>query len=783
MSSRTLVKLGVLLLLIVATVATAGWFMSKPAEPVVDQERWDRNTRTALRHVALKDASLAALENRKFQEAEPQLLELATLGIGEPIGARNWLANRIAEVSTFDMAKDPNGFAAAVEHSREAINLNWNLEREGPVRYYLASRIAALGQNQSKQFEDLHNGAGRGPDYPLIWHELYRAERDNPDEAVRADGENALKTLYDFLPNNSYVLLEWLTVAARRKNPEIVEPLERARIRLVPFLGDVPAATPIAPAQALDDALAAAKKGDWSVVTRNIAAISAVAALQPAVRNDKWRVDHGLQWLIKSDFSDKFYQDHPVDRVLPKKGATVHFRDLTLKGPLAAVTDVRDARLVDIDGDGRLEIAVLRKASLEVYRRGGSADEWTKTAEVPLTADAFEHITAAALEADAAISLIACGPGGVQLFDSQRDASKTVQLKAVEAQALQEKSKGAQAVLAVDLDHDGLLDLIVAKKGEVSVWRNAGRKQFVDITPRSGLVEQLAAAHSEASGVPRALAAIDFNHDCDVDVLLTGGATKGVSLLKSLGEGRFEVRGLADKDAVMQQAVAAAVLDADANGSCDVLSAGPGGISLLQTASTDYGQVNVINVSTVTNFAANQLLVLDYDNDGSQDVLAASADGIQCLHGTGNGHFETAADVFPTDLNAMRLADSGDMDDDGDIDVLVITKEPSGGRLHILQNDGGNANHWIDVRLNGVPAARTDERRASAAGIGATIQLKIGPVSQSRLVTAPLTHFGIGTRDSADFLRIVWPTGIPMNVEKVAKNGVLQIGPPPTGWR
>jgi hypothetical protein len=783
MSSRTLVRLGILLLLIVAAVAAAGWLMSKPAEPVVDKEQQERNARAALRYVALKDASLAALENRKFQEAESQLLELAALGISEPIGARNWLINTIALMSSLDSSKDPDSFAAAVGSSREAVNLEWQLERDGPVRYYLASRIETLGQNVPKQLEDLHNGAGRGPDYPLIWHELYQAERDSPDEAVRADGENALKTLYDFLPNNSYVLLEWLNVAARRKNPEIVEPLERARWGLVPFLSDVPAATPLAPAQAIDEALAAATKGDWSVVTRNIATVSAVAAMQPAVRNDKWRVDHGLQWLIKSDFSDKFYQDRPVDRVLPKKATPVHFRDLALKGPLGGMTDVRDARLVDLDGDGRLDIAVLRKASLEAYRRGSSADDWAKLADVTLPEGGFERITPAEFDGDATRSLILCGQAGVVVVESRLDpAVKALQLKLVETHPLTEKSKGAEAVLAVDLDHDGLLDLVVAKDAEVSVWRNAGRKQFLDVTARAGVIEQARSIHGEVAS-RRTLAVIDYNHDCDADVLITGGWTKGVDWLESLGEGRFRRNPLASKDAVMQQAVAVAVLDADANGSCDVLAAGWGGIVLLQTSSSDYGQVNVMNVGTISDFAANQLLVLDYDNDGSQDVLAASANGIQCLHGAGNGHFETAVDVLPAGLGAVRLADSGDVDDDGDTDVLVISKEPGGGRLHVLQNEGGNANNWIDVRLNGVPPARTEERRASASGIGATLQLKIGPVCQSRIVTGPVTHFGIGTRDSADFLRVVWPTGIPADIAQPAKNRAIQVGPPPATWR
>ncbi len=374
------------------------------------------------------------------------------------------------------MSKNPNEYVDALEACHRAVNLEWNLEREGPMRYLVAAKVNVLSQNTPKLLEDLHNGAGRGQDYPPIWYALYEAERTSPDDAVRADGENALKTLYDMIPNNLFVLTEWLNVAAQHKDPEIVEPLERARQRLIPFLADVPAATPISPARALDDALTAAKKGDWTAVARNITAISLVAAVQPAVRNDKWRVDHGRQWLIKYDFSDKFYREHPLDRVLPKKSGAVHFRDLTLKGPLGELTDVRDARFVDWNGDGRLELAVLRKAALEVYRRGNSAEEWTKTGTLPLPADGFAHVNAAALDADAATSLILCGPNGVLVVENRLDAAKASQLKTVATHALTEKTKGAEAVLAVDLDHDGLLDLVVANKADASVWRNTGAR-------------------------------------------------------------------------------------------------------------------------------------------------------------------------------------------------------------------------------------------------------------------------------------------------------------------
>jgi hypothetical protein len=63
------------------------------------------------------------------------------------------------------------------------------------------------------------------------------------------------------------------------------------------------------------------------------------------------------------------------------------------------------------------------------------------------------------------------------------------------------------------------------------------------------------------------------------------------------------------------------------------------------------------------------------------------------------------------------------------------------------------------------------------------IQLKAGAVSQSRVVSGPVTHFGIGKLESADFLRIVWPNGIPADLPQPAKNRIVRATPPPGGWR
>ena len=783
MSSPSKFPKWVVLFLVVVGVLGGIFWILRPSAPAVDPFEKERTARAMTHNVELKDSALADLENRKFHEAEPQLLELATIGLGEPVGSRNWLINRIAIIGTIDEAKDIKDYAEAAEGARTALNLEWKLEPDGPVRYYLASKTALLSDNFERRLEYLHTGALHGLNDPSIWYELYQVERTVKDESIRADADTTLTTLYNMIPNNFYVLLEFMSLQARHKDAAIVTTLERARALLLPFLSDVAAESPIPPAKALADATAAAKKGDWSTVARNVDAFSKFASLQPAVWNDKSRIDRDLTWFVKTDFSDKFYRQHPFDRVLSKAATSVHFVDAELKPPLGGLTDVRKARSVDLDGDGHLGLAVLRKSSLEVYGPAGAPENWAKVAETPLPADGFVHLLTAKLAADAATTesdFVVYGPAGVRVIENRVEgAEKKRTLRSVESADLSEKTKGAVSVVTVDLDHDGALDLVVARKttdgakgpgvGPLSIWRNRGHFQFADVSSRSGLAEGPKTAAS--------LAAVDWNHDFDPDIVVAGtsGSPAEVRYLQGAGEGRFQLREPPARDnSVFQSAAALALVDADANGWTDVLAAGPAGIALMTASSTQPGELNLLRCETISDFPADHLLVLDYDNDGCQDVVAWNSDSVRVFHGAGNGRFEPATGVVPDTIKTLVAADAADFDGDGDIDILAVLPDAGGGRLHLLRNEGGNANNWIDVRLAGGPAG---------IGLGSLLQLKSSFVCQSQVVAGPVTHFGIGNLPSADILRIVWPNGIPADIMQPAKNKVVRASPPKGGWR
>ncbi|HUA16839.1 MAG TPA: CRTAC1 family protein [Verrucomicrobiae bacterium] len=167
---------------------------------------------------------------------------------------------------------------------------------------------------------------------------------------------------------------------------------------------------------------------------------------------------------------------------------------------------------------------------------------------------------------------------------------------------------------------------------------------------------------------------------------------------------------------------------------------------------------------------------MDYDNDGWRDLFMANGhvlDNIERYHAdttyaepklmfrnTGHGIFENVSDRLGPDFQSPRVsrgAAIADFDNDGDLDILVNN---CGQAAQLLRNDGGNANHWLEIFLIGAKSNRD--------GVGARVKIMAGDLAlydqrkggmSYQSAQDPRLHFGLGALTKIDAIEIRWPSG------------------------
>src|SRR6202140_3001407 len=183
---------------------------------------------------------------------------------------------------------------------------------------------------------------------------------------------------------------------------------------------------------------------------------------------------------------------------------------------------------------------------------------------------------------------------------------------------------------------------------------------------------------------------------------------------------------------------------------------------------------------------------LDYDNDGWPDILqlnGAMLDNVQLYHGEvsykepllmfrnlGKGLFEKVSESLGPDFMrpiAGRGLATADYDNDGDLDVVTNNR---GDYPSLLRNDGGNANHWVEILLIGTKSNRD--------GIGASLKLTtegVSHVEQAKggmsymSASDPRIFFGLGKRTKIDSLEITWPSGLVETLMNVPVDKIIAV--------
>jgi len=379
-----------------------------------------------------------------------------------------------------------------------------------------------------------------------------------------------------------------------------------------------------------------------------------------------------------------------------------------------------------------------------------------------------------------------------------------------------ERGHGSSAAWG-DFDGDGWLDLYVGNIGWVLAWlvrnesstlyRNNRDGTFTDVTSslgvnggvpgRTGAKQTLvflggdnaterALDSAAGSGFVQAVAWVDYDRDGDLDLFLAEDF--GASVLYRNDAGTFT---LVTQQAGLRKVGSARgvqVLDIDGDGWLDILQANRW-IDFVWRNNRDGTFTDIAaSIGLDEELPGTTPVPLDIDLDGKLDLFVGGGRTSTfhayapafLWHNRGAARFAdiTAASGVATGNNRTMGAASGDLDGDGDPD-LVTGNADRPSSLFMNQNTGGT---WLKVRLQGTVSPRDGQGaqvRLLAPGAGSGQVQQVGSVGARGSGQPFELIFGLnGAVPSASSVwrvEVLWTSGISQTVSVTSANQVLRI--------
>lgn len=362
-----------------------------------------------------------------------------------------------------------------------------------------------------------------------------------------------------------------------------------------------------------------------------------------------------------------------------------------------------------------------------------------------------------------------------------------------------------------DYDGDSLLDLYVgnyldyvpdfdtpsgfpgptAYQGQRNrLYHNRGAAGFVDVSDPSGMAEH--PGHTMGVGI------VDFNEDGRWDVFVANDAMENY-FYENMGDGKFQENALltnvaygANGDA--RGAMGAELGDVDGDGKFDLFVPDFTHTCLYMNLGDGFFEDRAHQAGIALrcgHYVSWGAALVDLDLDADLDLYVADGDARKLLPepdlvfaNNGTGAFSDVsqtAGVAAMRKRVSRGVAAGDLDNDGDLDLVVVhlNDQPV-----LLRNDSPRSGrHWLMVDLVG------REGRCNRNAIGAIVHCRVtGRNGQSRLLMRQRSssgsymcvhdqrlHFGLGDAVRIEQLTVRWPDGSQQTLNDVKLDQIIRI--------
>ncbi|NYF78090.1 FG-GAP-like repeat-containing protein [Granulicella arctica] len=415
-------------------------------------------------------------------------------------------------------------------------------------------------------------------------------------------------------------------------------------------------------------------------------------------------------------------------------------------------------------------------------------------------------------EGDGGKAIVSLGSGGNAIHVHRVTTTGSTEEISAKETGLVLTGEGVSCAVG-DYDNDGLPDLAVALSDHVEMFHNLGHGKFANTTAALGI---------HPLNRPTGLTFVDFDHDGDLDLYITGassGVGAGPSVLwRNNGNSTFTEWTAPTAVGGTAETASATLSDINNDRAVDLVVTGKDSSPSIFENQREGAFKRVALYDDATLGATRGVLALDFNKDGWMDVAVThvGAPGVSLWRNVEGKHFERAS--LPTDgiVEAWGLT-AIDIDNDGWIDLAAIVKDSHGTRLRVfrslgargfedvteslglskldltgarsllaadvngdgaadlviargnvaplvLLNVGGSKNHSLRITLTGLADNKL--------GLGTKVEVFVNGSSQKFEVAGASGYLGqgsaeiiagLGQEDHVDVVRMLWPTGVPQD--------------------